>query len=277
MAKTRRMHVVLDLESFVGTMRHVAGSQLPRDDKPQLEQRLANVLLTAIGRIEGVDFIESRINRPDPPDVTSVYGGKTIGIEISELMPSYRLEKDAIIRQLRSDALAQLEIGLHTRDLVFNVSCHDDYAKQFRPGRWVGPLLGQTLSGQVGDRGAVALPPKLQTVVSSVTCFRDANVANNTLVKENEPLILFGAQNTSIDPVADFPSMVAERLDRKCQYRFDRPTWLLLWSWHFSMSGFGPQVGDSLQSYFAQRLSPYHRVFYFHYGGDQLYELGASP
>lgn len=280
MVETRQMHVILDLASFVGTMQYVGGRQLPRDTRsePLVERHLANLLVSAIGHGEGVAIGEVRTNRPDPPDVVVDYGGQSIGVEVTELLPSYRLEKDAIIRQLRRDTLAQLPIGPNTRDLVINVNCRDDYAKEFRPGRWVGPMLGKSLAafldGEVHGRGTIALSPKLAIAVSSVSYFRDENVpANPLILRKDEPLILFGAQCTPINPTADFPVMVAERLDRKCGHKVDRTTWLLLWSEHYSMEQFQLDIVTALRAYFAVRQSPYQRTFYFHYGAAKIYEV----
>jgi len=118
-----------------------------------------------------VQFDRLRSNPADPPDVLCQIGDAEIGIELTELAPVRRYEKDQILVSLRRQILADLEIGDGTRDTWIQIFFKNDYAEKLRPGR-CGKQLAVLLAGFLGGprtTGRLTIPEDLSSIIDSVT------------------------------------------------------------------------------------------------------------
>ena len=106
---------------MAGTLKYVPVPQLPRHDKGLLERTIATTFLTHLSQRDGLTIADVQSNASDPPDVTFTYNGQLRGMELSELVPENRFEKDSIIRRLRRDIIAGLTLGDHTAGFVITI------------------------------------------------------------------------------------------------------------------------------------------------------------
>ena len=251
----------------MGTLKYVPGQSLPRHDKQLLERTIANGRLANLAQREAVAFADLQNNPADPPDVVFTYAGQARGMELVELVPPNRLEKDAIIRQLRRQIVSRLDLGTQTKDCVINVFRRDDYAQQLKPGR-VDKVLATTLNEFFAQPEQPAhnipVPDEVRPVVTGISYFKEDLSGDPRIDHENEPLIIFGAQCTLLVPEDDCPKMVAWSLGRKQLHDVDKPTWLAVWSNHLALGSLRREIDDAIDAYLAEHPVKYERVFHLH-------------
>jgi len=119
--KTMNAEIAIDLAMLAGTMTFVPGSPLPRDDKQGLEGIIAKAFLTHLSRREGSTFSDLAHPKSDPPDVMFNYNGEPRRMELTEIAPEKRYEKDDIIRKLRRAIIGHLTLGERTAGFVVNI------------------------------------------------------------------------------------------------------------------------------------------------------------
>lgn len=268
---TKKAIVSIDLATTAGTLKFVPGPQLPRHDKSLLERTIANTFLAHLSQREGLAIADVRSNEEDPPDVTFSYNGQYRGMELSEILPENRLEKDSIIRKLRCDIISRLSLSDKTAGFVVTIFLTDDYATRFRPGR-IDHTLADALAHffDQDDRIAttIEVPQHIQDIVSHISVFREDMAGDPRLQDDREPLIVFGAQSTMLVPDDDCPMIVKTRLSRKGLHDLAVPTWLVLWSNHHSLASQRDELDNAIASYLRSRPMKYERVFHLHLFAD---------
>src|SRR5262245_7634578 len=113
-AMTKQAVISIDLARMTGDVVYVPGLQLPRHDKKLLEQTIGEYFSNHLFLRGGIRLRDVQSNPSDPPDLTFSYDGKRKGLELSELAPENRLEKDNIILELRRDIISQLVLSEKT-------------------------------------------------------------------------------------------------------------------------------------------------------------------
>ncbi len=188
-------------------------------------------------------------------------------MELCEILPENRLEKDSIIRRLRRDIISRLTLSENTSGFVITIFLTDDYSTRIRPGR-IDRALADALSKffDHGDPQAniVNVPPQIQGIVTRISVFREDMTGDPRLEDDREPLIVFGAQSTMLVPEDDCPEMVESRLSRKGLHDLALPTWLLLWSNHHALASLRDELDNAIGSYLRSRPMKYERVFHLH-------------
>ena len=263
-----RGYVVFDLAAMHGTAQLVPGRPLPRHDKRPLELMLAQILLRSLAAHEPPLATDVRSNLQDPPDVLFSLADKQVGLEVAELLPDNRLERDSIIRQIKADILSRLPIGPVTRDWVITVTLQDDYARHLRLR--VGEALAATLTthferSSAGRQPAsIKLPAELQSTIRLMHIEPWDLAGDPRTGARDEPLIVFTAQHTNVVPDREFPPLMSSVVGRKARHSLAGPTWLLLWSNHYA---FGPLEADIVRHvdrFVQSQPLPYSRIFYLH-------------
>jgi hypothetical protein len=260
-------HVSIDLARMVGTLEYLPGLQLPRHDKQLLERTVASAFLASLARADGSIVADLQSARPDPPDVIFTHNEKPRSMELCELVPENRFEKDAIIRKLRREILAALKIGEHTAGYAITIFLTDDGATQIRPGR-IAPALARALTDYF-ERGApedgwIQVPEKATGTVRSINATREDLRGDPRLEDDRQPLIMFGAQDTYFTPERDFPLLVESRLSTKGLHDLPSPTWLLLWSQHHAFAPYRKELNDAIGHYLERLPMKYERIFHLH-------------
>ncbi len=263
---TKKAVISIDLASMAGTLNYVPGPQLPRHDHDLLELTIANTFLAYLSQRDA-SAVADVDKGPDPPDLTFTYNGQFRGIELSELIPENRFEKDDIIRKLRRNVISRLTLGDNTRGCVVTIFLTDDYSTKLRPGR-IDSILADALT-RFFDRGdsdakIMEVPDQIHDVVTRISVFREDMKGDPRLEDDREPLILFGAQSTMLIPEDDCPAMVESRLSRKGLHDLDCPTWLLLWSSHHALASLRDELDNAIGCYLRSRPMDYERVFHLH-------------
>ena len=96
-------------------------------------------------------------------------------MELSEILPENRLEKDSIIRRLRRDIISHLTLSEDTQGFVVTISLTDDYVTRLRPGR-IDRVLADALADffDHGDPRAniIEVPLKIQNIVTRISVFQ---------------------------------------------------------------------------------------------------------
>jgi hypothetical protein len=188
-------------------------------------------------------------------------------MELCEILPENRLEKDSIIRRLRRDIFSGLTLSENTSGFVITIFLADDYATRIRPGR-IDRVLADALASffDHGDPSAkiVQVPPQIQDIVTCISVFREDMTGDPRLEDDREPLIVFGAQSTMLVPEDDCPEMVESRLSRKGLHDLALPTWLLLWSNHHALASLRDELDNAIGSYLRSHPMNYERVFHLH-------------
>jgi len=262
-------YVIFDLAAMYGGAKFIPSTPLPRHDKKVLEFTMANTLLRSLAKPRGSQIAAIRSNPNDPPDVLFEINHQTVGLEMAELLPENRLERDAIIAQLKERILQELPLGPHTRDWVITVMLADDYAAKMRlrlEGELAAALNGFFSSSCAGVRAAKELPIPA-CVEHSIRCVHvvPCDLAGDPRVKtRDQPLIIFSAQNTNVVPDRDFPPMLEAVLGRKACHDLALRTWLLLWSNHHSLGPLNDELLRYIEVYVQQHEIRYERVFYLH-------------
>lgn len=264
---TKKATVSIDLASWAGTLKFVPGLQLPRHDKRLLERTIAATFLTHLSQRDGSVVADVQSHATDPPDVTFSYNGQLRGMELSEILPENRLEKDSIIRRLRRDILSQLALSDSTAGFVVTIFLADDYARRIRPGR-IDQALAHALANffAQGDSqtNVIKVPQHIQDTVTSISVFREDLRGDPRLEDDREPLLVFGAQSTMLVPEDDCPAMIESRLSRKSLLNLAIPTWLLLWSNHRSLISVRDELDNAIGTYLRSRPMRYERIFHLH-------------
>ncbi len=264
---TKKAIISIDLATTAGTMRYVPGTPLPRNDKRLLERTIANILLTHLCQREGATFSDMASCTTDPPDVIFKYNGHRRAMELSELVPENRFEKDAILRNLRRDILAGLTLGDHTTGFVVTISLANDYATKIRPRRihtHLSDALGAFLAHHDPDAQSVDVPESLRDIVTRISVFREDLTGDPRLGDPRNPLIVFGAQHTMLIPEDDCPEIVASRLSRKGLHDVAEPTWLVLWTNHHALECCRNELDNAICHYLQRCPLKYERVFHLH-------------
>lgn len=258
----------IDLATCTGSLMFKPGLRLPRHDKHLLNLAIAESFLSHLSDQDGsvIDEIKSIDN--DPPDVTFTYNGVHCGMELTELLPVNRLEKDDIIRRLKRNIVSQLCLSTQTCGYVVNIFLQNDYAGKLRPGHHIHTPIAAALNAFFSEPDHstehIDVPSQLQHVVSQISVYK-ADLAEDLRIKdENEPLIVFGAQNTSLIPEEDCPSIVQTRLSKKGLHSFEMPTWLVLWSNHYALRSLRNELDDAIGDYLKSHPMKYERRFHFH-------------
>ena len=188
-------------------------------------------------------------------------------MELCEILPENRLEKDSIIRRLRRDIISGLTLSENTSGFVITIFLADDHATRIRPGR-IDRVLADALASffDHGDPQAkiVEVPPQIQDIVTCISVFREDMTGDPRLEDDREPLIVFGAQSTVLVPEDDCPEMVESRLSRKGLHDIALPTWLLLWSNHHALASHRDELDNAIGSYLRSHPMNYKRVFHLH-------------
>jgi hypothetical protein len=248
------------------------GTRLLRADKAALERHLAGTLAVSVAEFEGKSASYLRSCVPDPPDVLVNYDTREIGIEVAELLPPNRLEKDGIIARMRREIVGQLHLGEQTTNLIFQIFFWDDYATDFRPGR-IGPAIGKAVNEfcnqNPGEKGTVPVPNDIADAVALITFERQDLSVDPRIAVSNEPLLIFGTQATLLCPEDDCPQIVATVMDRKCVHSVAMPTWLLLWTEHHAICPILEDMRAAITDYLQQHTHPYERVFHLHLGSEK--------
>lgn len=258
-------YIIFDLGAGHGTARFLSGVSLARNDKSRLEVDLANMALDALSSAEETKVENIRSNPSDPPDVLFELNEKEIGIELSELLPENRLWKDAVLQRLREDILRRIPQDHKTKDCVVTIMLKDDYASQIQI-QGCAPRLASVLTACFEEPSprpnGITVPAELQSYVSLIT-FTTCDLSADPRIKnEMEPLIVFSAQHANIVPARDFPEMVDKIVRKKELHDLSSPTWLLLWSSHYSLGPLTEQLVEQIDEYFLANPTNYDRVFY---------------
>jgi hypothetical protein len=171
---------------------------------------VSDILLKTLQHAGNIRFDGLRSNPSDPPDALFNNGEFCTGIELTELTPPRRYEKDAILSSLRRQILEQLEIGECTGNRWVQIFFSDDYAEKLRPGRCgqaIGKALSEYFKGPFTTR-VVTIPPQVSDVIRSVIV-READLEDDPrLQRPDEPLIVFGPQSTMLVPEDDIPALL---------------------------------------------------------------------
>lgn len=259
--------ISIDLSTLAGTLKFIPGPQLPRSDKKTLELMIAKTFLSHLSSHEGSKNDMFRSSDSDPPDILFRYNGDEKGLELAELAPVNRLEKDSIIKRLKRDIVSCLNLGNHTRGYVVNILLANDYADKLRPGR-IHKELAEVLNELFAehDRATehVDVPKVLKHIVKHITVFKEDLTGDPRIENDNEPLIIFGAQSTLLIPEDDCPSIVEKRLSRKGLHDLDMPTWLVLWSNHHSLHSLRDGLDNAIGCYLKKHPMNYERIFHLH-------------
>lgn len=262
----RKAVISIALNSVVGSMQlKIPTRPLPRRDKKQLELTMARRLLSVVQQRSRHLFAGLRTNCEDPPDVLFEHNGATTGIELTELLPANRLEKDAIICLLRAQLLSRLNMGPKTRNRVVHIFLVDDYSEKLRPGQCIIPLaeaLNAYLNSSKCERGVLPVPSELQDTVSRISVRLEDLTGDPRLDDEDHPLIIFGAQHTMLVPQDDIPDMLDAAVGPKLRQDLDIPTWLVLWSSHSAIGSVQERIASHLPVYLSPKKIRYQHVFY---------------
>ncbi len=275
-------YIIFDLSAGHGSARFLPGVSLGRSDKSRLEEELASVLLEALAIAEEAKVENVRANLSDPPDIIFELNEQEIGIELSELLPENRLEKDAVLQRIRKDLVRRIPQNHKSKDCVITIMLKNDYASKIQIPRF-SPRLASVLTACFEEPSplptSIAIPMELQSYVSLITLTPCDLSADPRIENAMEPLIIFSAQHTNILPERDFPEMVDKIVSRKEMHDLSSPTWLLLWSSHYSLGPLTEELIDQIDKYLLANPTNYDRVFYLRaqepYSLNEFYRDGS--
>jgi hypothetical protein len=112
-----------------------------------IELFIASGLLAGLSRDEQLGVTNVRANPNDPPDVLFERNGvETVGVELTEIMPPNRFDKDAFLRKLRSEILRHLELSELSANWVIGLNLTDDYAPKVSLPRGAAHQLAEAPS-----------------------------------------------------------------------------------------------------------------------------------
>ena len=262
--------ISIDLTTITGGAQLKLPKQgLPREDKSQIELVVTPKMIAILKQYDPGLFEKIQSNQEDPPDVIVQYNGISTGIELTRLLPPNRLEKDAILHRLRKNILSQLSLGNHSRNQVVHIFFVDDYADKIRPKN-CATLLSELLNdffqkppNSQANHSELVVPTKLQNIISHIS-IKSVDLSRHPLIgNQNEPLIIFGSQNTLIRPDDDIPKWLEAAITPKLLLDFSMPTWLLVWSHHPAIIPVRNEIIQQMRIYLADKRSNYVRVYYF--------------
>lgn len=273
--------IVLDLSAMHGGGTLSLPKGLPRRNKPELELQVARRFLESLGPTRDIHAVNIRGNQHDPPDILFELDGVTTGLELVELLPENRLEKEHILRELRRRILESLDIGDSTRNWVVNITLVDDYAAKLslprRPERAFAALLRRFFEGVQKDTtspNSIQVPAELCEYVRSIGAERGDLNNDPRLQNPAEPLLIFGAQHTNVIPEQDFPLLFDNVVGRKLEHDIASSTWLLIWSNHPAFFPLRDEILQHAVRWFTGRTTRYDRTFYMHlYPGGSITEF----
>ncbi len=266
----RKGYVVFDLAALHGTAVLVSGKALDRSHKAALELNLANFLLRSLTAEEGITVTEIRSNPNDPPDVLFEVGEQTLGMELAELLPENRLERDDILRRVKQKVLALLQFSEKTKDWVVTIWLVDDYASRISLPHCETALATALdaffvrVTPNARSRAEIPVPGALDDYVDLITV-EPCDLSGDPRVRSRiEPLIVFTAQHTNVVPDREFPQLIHQVVQRKELHDLTMPTWLLLWSNHYAFGPLRDHLVKHIDQYLTTHPSKYARVFYLH-------------
>jgi len=262
--------ITLDLSATISSAELIwlPGTELPRHDKKLLELTVATHLLGALDKdqynVSGV-----RSNPIDPPDVLFALDAQQIGIELTELLPPNRFEKDSVIFDFRRSILDHLSTGEQSRNKAVHVLFADTYSEKIRTKR-CEKLVARMLEGFFaqadkipGIFGIFPSPPELSHLIAHVVIQNIDLSKDPRITHPDQPLIVFDAQNTLIFPDEDLPKIVKKTICRKAFHDLNIPTWLVIWNDHPALAGVRDEVRRTIRTEVLQRRLPYSKIIHF--------------
>ncbi len=270
--------ISFDLAAATGSARLRLGRDLPRHSKPELERYLVNSFLPILAAHEGFTVSGIRSNESDPPDVLFEKDTATHGIELSEVLPVNRLEKNAILNETRRSIVQALTVGETTRNQAVTITLKSNYAPRIQLRGYESTLAAVLERHFTESRHTTSvrlrLPAELEESVHSIFVAPQDLAGDPRIARENEPLLVFSAQHTLVAPDEDFPTIIDNLLGRKCLHRLATPSWLVLWSSHYAFASLKQDIIQRIDAFVQTHEFTYERLFYFHmFPGDGLTEI----
>ena len=261
-------HMHIDLASVTGTMKLVPGRiQLPRHSKTALELTIADTALNVLSKHENSKLNDLQSNPNDPPDVFFEWNNITIGAEVVELLPPNRLGKDAAIRKFKQELISKLSLGEATRDRVINIFLDDDSCEIVNLrgfSRQLAPFIQDALKSTADEHSVLRFVREKDEATVTITIYQH-NLSEDTRISErDEPLIVLGAQNTTMIPERDLPQIVENTLQSKMRMHFDMPMWLIAWNYHPAFFGHSQELRSHLSQYVCSLESGFERAIHLH-------------
>ena len=271
--------ITIDLSATTGSAEliRLPGTELPRHDKKLLELTVATRLLGALDKdqynVSGV-----RSNPSDPPDVLFALDAQPIGIELTELLPPNRFEKDSVICNFRRSILDQLSTCEQSRNKAVHVLFVDTYSEKIRTKRReklvarVARMLEEFFVQADKIPGIFRIfpsPPELSHLIAHVMIQNVDLSKDPRITHPDQPLIVFDAQNTLMFPDEDLPKIVKKTICRKeviCRKAFNDlsiPTWLVLWNIHPALANVRDEVRRTIRTEVLQGRLPYSKIIHF--------------
>lgn len=259
--------VNIDLGTMTGTMQFVPPQNpMPRRDNAELEMRVAGELISVIRSASSHLLENLRPNHDDPPDVLVDVDGGTIGIELTEILPPNRLERDHVLASFRNSVIQQLNVGEQTRNRVVRIFMVDCYAEKLRPRRFTKPLarLLNEFFATDSARQECSIPvtDELAGLISRIIIQEEDLTGDPRITQPDHPLIIFDAQDTLIVPEDDVPRMLEAALRDKFAHDVDETQWLLVWSNHPVIASVRQEITQGIGQCVALCAPRYGRIFY---------------
>lgn len=244
-----------------------------RTDNTKLELMLANELLGTLQSVYNVQIKNVTSVTDDPPDIKFEISYSMYGLEISEVLPKRLLQRENIISNLKKEIIAQLGPKKDFRNLIISVTLnHEDSGelKFHKLSHEIVILVLKNISNVVREN---PLFLELSKERGRVRLQRSDLSEDPRIKNKNEPLILFSATNAYFEGDDEIRCIVEERLAEKFLYSFDQPTWLLLWTNHFSMHLYEEDIFNIICEYCEKYPCNYNRLFFRNYGNDKYHEF----
>lgn len=252
----------------------VLGHGLPRNDKQTLEMHVASTLISSIPADERACIHNLRPNEvkgkpDDPPDVLFEIEGRTVGIEIAELVPRNRHGKNAVLDNVRDCILELLVPGEHTMNRVVFLHTNHAYSDNLKLkgcAEVVADLLNKELVSHKERWFVLPLPAELQPLFRAITIETYDLSGHPQVNDKSRPLIVFDAEATYVVPEEDFPQILSATVGKKLLHDLARETWLLVWTDNQAISGAREELRTHTQSFLINRNCKYSRFFLVTFG-----------
>jgi hypothetical protein len=254
---------------LTGEVELVQRPGLPRNDKKQLEMHIAATLVSLLPTPLQEQMSNLRSSPADPPDVLVEVQGKPVGIEVGELVPQNRLERDDILDRATAQILEGLVLGEHTRDRVVFLHLVDSYSEKLKLkncAQTLVTLLNAELRRETARSFVIPVPDELRRLIHSISVETYDLRGHPQIDREIEPLIVFSAEATFIRPDEDFPRILSHTLARKLRHDLAQETWLLIWTDNAAMSGVREELCAGIKAMLASQGCQYSRVFLLTFG-----------
>ncbi len=280
------MHVNIDLGNLtpVGDddpLRIVPGLRIPLEKKKR-ELFVAKQFLCQLAERENATLNDIQINDTDPPDVVFDWNETRFGLEITELLPRKRRDKDAVIRLFRKhfeDRSAQHPMR---GDRIIRIRFVNDHAEKLTLPRGLSGLVTE-IEGRINDESlplSIKIPSECCRVIHSI-CIEGVQLCDHpNRIAGSGPILLFPADDTALIPEDDIPKIVKLTVDSKLIQDVAKNTWLLVFCHHPALAGFENMIAEA----FVQRVSAinrptYSRLFYRSITNERIrtFELPAIP